>query len=283
VIIGAGVSKILFSQFGLPGSIFVSLGETILLVCFAAAATRIPKLEKLVGFIFTIAAANFAWRVAIPWIEASNVFRSFSDQWSWGAQFFLSRTLRTFGAVLMIATLLGSGIRARDLFLRVGNWRAPVKAPPFFFFKREISWAGLAFIVFLLFGVFLAWFLICTLHPQLGRLHLFVAMLPWAIATSAVNAANEEFQFRSVLLARLHNVVSPNQAVLLAGGFFGLCHYFGQPAGWGGVILAAIAGSVWAKSMIETRGFTWAFLIHFVQDFVIFAFLVMANTSFPKS
>ena len=131
-------------------------------------------------------------------------------------------------------------------------------------------------------GIVLPVFLFHKLHPQIGRLYEFFWMLPWAIAISALNAANEEFQFRSVLLARLRDVVYPRQAILLVAAFFGLSHYFGQPAGWAGVVMAGGAGWFWAKSMIETRGFTCAFLSHFVQDFVIFAFLAMSGASFPK-
>jgi hypothetical protein len=41
--------------------------------------------------------------------------------------------------------------------------------------------------------------------------------------------------------------------------------------------MATIAGFIWAKSMLETRGVGWAFSIHLVQDLVIFYFLAMSN------
>jgi membrane protease YdiL (CAAX protease family) len=281
-LIGAGLSKILCSQFGSHPGVWLPLTETIFLLCLAAFFAKLNRLEKLSGFILAIAAANFAWRVAVPWIEASSVVHTFSQHLSWAGQFFLSRVIRTIGAVLMLLTLIGSGIGARDLLLRQGNWRAPVQPERFLPFRRRISWAQFTVIILLLFGVLLPLFLFYTLRPQIGRIHFFISALPWAIATSALNAANEEFQFRSVLLARLRNVVPSTESTLLVAAFFGLSHYFGQPAGWAGVIMAGIAGWIWAKSMIETRGFTCAFLIHFVQDFVIFAFLAMSGASFPK-
>jgi hypothetical protein len=39
--------------------------------------------------------------------------------------------------------------------------------------------------------------------------------------------------------------------------------------------MAGFAGWIWARSMIETRGGLWAFLIHLVQDVVIFTFLAV--------
>jgi membrane protease YdiL (CAAX protease family) len=80
----------------------------------------------------------------------------------------------------------------------------------------------------------------------------------------------------------LRNAIEPSEAILLVGGFFGIIHYFGQPAGWAGVFMAGIAGWIWAKSMIETRGFTIALLVHFVQDLIIFGFLVMSGAGFPR-
>ena len=43
------------------------------------------------------------------------------------------------------------------------------------------------------------------------------------------------------------------------------------PGGPFGVVLAGFLGWLLAKSMIETRGFVWAFLIHFIGDILIFS------------
>jgi membrane protease YdiL (CAAX protease family) len=100
--------------------------------------------------------------------------------------------------------------------------------------------------------------------------------LPWILGVAALNAANEEFQFRNVLLAHLRNIVTPGEAALLTAVLFGLGHFYGQPSGPIGVLMAGFAGWIWAKSMIETGGFVWAFTIHMVQDIVIFSFLAVA-------
>jgi membrane protease YdiL (CAAX protease family) len=283
VLIGAGLSKILCHQFGWHAGLWLPSIETVFFLGLAAAAPKIPGLGDLRGFILAVAAANFGWHVAVPWIEGLNVVRSLSQDLSWGGQFFVSRVIRTSGALLTILTLIGSGLTSRDLFLRIGDWRAQVQPEPFLSRVRGMSWARFAVIILLFFSVLLPAFLFFTLHPQLGRVNVFLSALPWAVATSLLNAASEEFQFRSVLLARLRNAVPSAEAMLLIAVFFGLTHYFGQPGGWAGVLMAGIAGWIWAKSMIETRGFMWAFLIHFVQDFVIFGFLAMAGASFPRS
>lgn len=275
VLIGSRLPEIVSGQFGLVAERWLPFSQTIILLGLALAAAKLRPIKNLAGFILAIAALKFSWDVVVPWLEGSSVIQAAAQHLNWGGRFFLSRAIRTIGAVLMIFTLFGSGIRRRDLFLAVGNWRAPVQREGFFF-RRGITWTRLTAVLLLIFGVVLPLFLFLTLRPDIGRMHVLLPLLPLAVATSALNAANEEFQLRSVLLARLKGVVSLREAAFLAGVLFGLDHYFGQPSGWGGVLLAGIGGWIWAKSMIETRGFTCAFASHFVQDLVIFGFLALS-------
>jgi membrane protease YdiL (CAAX protease family) len=284
VIIGSRLPEIICRQFGFNAELWVSpLGQTLILLGLAIVAAKLCPIKNLAGFILAIAALTFSWQVVVPWIEASSVFHSASHHLSWGGRFFLLRAIRTTGALFLIITLIGSGIGRRELFLRLGNWRTPVQPEPFLWFRRPIPWTRFAVTLLLIFGVLLPVYLYSTLHPQIDHVHRLQLVLPWAVATSALNAASEEFQFRSVLLARLKNVVPPKEAFLLAAVLFGVGHYFGQPSGWGGVFLAGFAGWIWAKSMVETRGFACAFATHFVQDMVIFCFLAMSATDLSSA
>ena len=58
---------------------------------------------------------------------------------------------------------------------------------------------------------------------------------------------------------------------------FGLGHFTEQyfPAGMS-VVLPAFLSYVLGKSMLETRGIAWAWIIHVVMDIVIFTFLTLA-------
>ncbi|MEJ2186731.1 MAG: CPBP family intramembrane metalloprotease, partial [Gemmatimonadota bacterium] len=78
-----------------------------------------------------------------------------------------------------------------------------------------------------------------------------------------MNAFNEELTYRSTLLAGLKSVVGPQQALWNAALFFGLAHYFGVPYGILGVVMSTFLGWMLGKSMLETRGFVWAWFIHF--------------------
>jgi len=276
VLIGSGLPEIVCREFGISAGTWLTLSQTIILLGLAIIAAKLRPSRNPAGFILAIAALQFAWHVAVPWIEASSVAQFASQYLNWSGRFFLLRAIRTVGAVFMIFTLLGIGPSRDELFLRIGNWRSPVKAEPWFRFRRSIPWTRFALALLLVFGVLLPVYLYLTLHPRIQDARYLLSVLPWAVATAALNAANEEFQFRSVLLARLKNVIPVREACLLTGVFFGLNHYFGQPSGWSGVFMAGVAGWIWAKSMVETRGFSCAFAIHFVQDLVIFVFLAVS-------
>jgi membrane protease YdiL (CAAX protease family) len=127
----------------------------------------------------------------------------------------------------------------------------------------------------LVFGGALSLFLYFMVRPDFSASGRILRFLPWIFLVAALNAANEEFQFRNILLAHLRNVFRPAEAVLLTAVLFGLGHFYGQPSGPLGVVMAGFAGWIWARSMIETRGFVWAFAIHTVQDIVIFSFLAV--------
>ena len=284
VFVASRFPEIICRELGVSAGAWVSpLYETFLLISLAIVAGRVCPKKNLAGFILAMAALTFSWRVVVPWIESWPVFVSALHHLSWGAQFFALRAIRTIGALLLIATLIGSGIGRRELFLQLGNWRAPVHLEPFFRFQRPISWARFSLMLLLIFGLLLPPYLYWTLDPRSDYVRRLLFALPWAVATSALNAANEEFQCRSVLLARLTNVVPAKEAFLVVATVFGVSHYFGQPSGWGGVLMAGFGGWIWAKSMVETRGFACAFATHFVQDIVVFCFLAMSATGLSSA
>jgi uncharacterized protein len=91
-----------------------------------------------------------------------------------------------------------------------------------------------------------------------------------------MNAFSEEIIFRFSFVAVVSKYgYSPYVAQGLAATIFGVVHYFGNPGGIPGVLMAAFIGWFLAKSMLETKGFFWALTIHFLQDVVIFSALFM--------
>jgi membrane protease YdiL (CAAX protease family) len=274
-VIGATLPEILWQESGHKVSCWFTAIESLLVLAAALLAVWVRSLRSITRFLVAVALLNFAWSCLSPTLAGLSAVRTVTDNASWGARLFLSRTFTLSGAVLVSFTLFGSGHTRRDLFLCAGNPAAPAKPIPFLGLRRPVpwSWLGPAFIV--VFALVLSPYLYLTVHPNFSFGGRIVRTFPWSLAVATLNAASEEFQFRSVLLAHLRGVFRPGETIMLTAVFFGLGHYYGQPSGTLGVLMAGFAGWIWARSMIETRGGLWAFLIHLVQDVVIFTFLAV--------
>lgn len=107
------------------------------------------------------------------------------------------------------------------------------------------------------------------LFPEVPLLLLFALM----------NSFTEEIIFRLSYTTIIANEnMSPRVSEFLSAIIFGGVHYFGiAPSGIAGALMAAFIGWFLAKSINETKGFFWAWVIHFAQDVVIIFFLFMKN------
>jgi membrane protease YdiL (CAAX protease family) len=274
-VIGSTLPEIIWQETGHQVTCWFTTVESLLILVVALAAIWVPSLRSVVRFLVAVALLNMAWSCLSPALTELPAVRAVTDHSSWGTRLFLNRTFTLSGAILISFTLIGSGLTRRDLFLCVGNPAAPAQPIRFLGMRKPIPWTWLGPAFILVFALTLAPYLYLTVHPNFSISHRILRAFPWSLAVAILNAASEEFQFRSVLLAHLRGVFPPAETVLLTAVFFGLGHYFGQPSGPLGVLMAGLAGWIWARSMIETRGGLWAFVIHVVQDIVILSFLAV--------
>lgn len=277
ILISSEVPEIILGHSRLEGPSWLPLTQCLILMVIALCAARSPRLKGLVRFLVAVAALWLGWYVISPALSHLAGIHAFSADSSWGHQLLVARTLPVAGALLMSLTLIGSRLRPRDLYLRLGNVSAPALPEPFFFLRKPVRWTTFGPVWLVVFGFALPLFLYVSLRPNFSNSARILEFLPWILGVAVLNAANEEFQFRCVPLAHLRNMLPAGEAVLLTAVYFGLGHYYGQPSGPIGVLMATFAGWIWGKSMIETRGFAWAFAIHMVQDIVIFCFLLMGD------
>ncbi|MEY2557355.1 MAG: protease family protein [Verrucomicrobiota bacterium] len=276
VMVASALPTIIWRESGHGRAPWLALTQCVLLVLGALAVLPFPRVRVLSRFLLALAAMRIGWYFASPWIEGTGLFRRWSESGNWNVRLLSERITVVAGAFLMSLTLIGSGMTRRDLFLCRGNLAALAQPIPFLGLRKPIPWTVFGPGLLVIFGVALPLFLYFTVHPDFTASGRILHFLPWILLIAALNAANEEFQFRNVLLAHLRNAVSPAEAVLLTAVLFGLGHYYGQPSGPIGVVMAGFAGWIWARSMIETRGSAWAFFIHMAQDIVIFSFLAVA-------
>jgi membrane protease YdiL (CAAX protease family) len=276
VLLASALPEIIWRESGHRISFWMPAGQCTLLVLTGIVVMRFPRLRMLARFLLALAGLRLGWSFVGPWIARTDLVGGWLEGAHWGVRLYINRALPFAGAFLLSLTLIGSGMTRRDLFLCRGNLAAPAQPIPFLGLRKPIPWTVFGPALLVVFGVALPLFLYFTVHPDFTMGGRIAHFLPWIFPVAALNAANEEFQFRNVLLAHLRSVVTPTEAVLLTAVLFGLAHYYGQPSGPIGVVMAGFAGWIWARSMIETRGFAWAFFIHMVQDIVIFSFLAVA-------
>lgn len=107
----------------------------------------------------------------------------------------------------------------------------------------------------------------------------FFPEVPLVLLIASMNSFTEEVIFRlsyTTIVANENG--NPGISEFLSAAVFGGIHYFGiAPNGIAGALMAAFIGWFLAKSINETKGFFWAWTIHFVQDVVIMFFLFMRN------
>jgi uncharacterized protein len=101
--------------------------------------------------------------------------------------------------------------------------------------------------------------------------------MPYVLLFSFTNAFAEEIIFRFGIISALEGHASKLSILLISGILFGLPHYFGNPGGPIGIVMAGILGYVLCKATLETKGLAVAVGIHFVQDVIIFTAVMMMN------
>jgi membrane protease YdiL (CAAX protease family) len=103
-----------------------------------------------------------------------------------------------------------------------------------------------------------------------------LSWLPAALLFAVINPAQEEIRFRVVPLATLAPAVGDEAAIWMTSAVFGLAHWSeATPSGPIGLVFHGLVGALLAKSILETRGVAWAWIIHAAGNLVLFIGLVL--------
>ena len=112
---------------------------------------------------------------------------------------------------------------------------------------------------------------IIGISPTWNTILRALPLMPAAVLFAAVNAFTEETYFRASFLSTLYDVIGKTHTLLITLVFFGLAHWlYGSPPGIIGFLMTGFLAWLLGKSMLETKGFLWPWIIHFVPDVVIF-------------
>lgn len=168
-------------------------------------------------------------------------------------------------------------------FFRVGDLQAHISAIAWLGVTGEETWMQIMFTL----GFFITLATAIFMFLQLKKANIFGAgpglgaagwqVLAWAAIFSIANAFSEEAIFRMGIVSPLSGRAPVPVIILISGIFFGVPHYFGQPRGLVGVLMAGFLGWLLALSLVETQGLFVAWAIHFVQDVVIITSILLMS------
>lgn len=183
---------------------------------------------------------------------------------------------------LALLSMISSYILNPESFksiLSVGNISAIGEELKIFSIKKGDSWlkTGISLSVFI--SLATGMFMYFQLKGQTIDYRLLKSGILWIIIFSLTNSFSEEIIYRIGLNGPLANLLSPNKIFLISAVIFGLAHFQGMPNGVIGVILAGLLGYILSKSVHETNGLFWAWLIHFLQDVIIIGSLYLIKSS----
>jgi membrane protease YdiL (CAAX protease family) len=173
---------------------------------------------------------------------------------------------------LTVLAILWLMKRDRKTFFFVkGQWDAPVEPVRWLGIKGDATWnvIGWFFAVGAALGVAIP--TILGIAPSGETFLKALPLLPVALLLAAVNAFTEEAYYRCSLLSTLHEPIGKTHTLLLTVVFFGLGHWlYGSPPGIVGFLMVGFLAWLMGKAMLETKGFLWSWVIHFIPDAVVF-------------
>ena len=179
-------------------------------------------------------------------------------------------------ALIMTGILFLIYKKPSQFFLLPGNLDARA-SKEFFIIDEGTPWNRLGWILSVLITSGTLAFLLIAGGPTLSQLSNALPLLPFVLILAAMNAFSEELSYRAAFLAPLFPNLGKVHSILLTAAFFGLAHFYGVPYGAVGVVMSFVLGYLLSKSMVETRGFFWAWFIHFWQDVAIFSFMAIGS------
>jgi membrane protease YdiL (CAAX protease family) len=241
------------------------------LVVLLALTWAWPTITPLRGFVWSLLAIQVGYQFSFA-VQGSQAWGQLTRGMSGGAAFIAAEMLKTIPTAALALSLVGSGLGPRDVFVVPGDIHA-ISQPTLL--TGLTPWTRLGPILAVVIALPLALYVALTRGSDPTLLRKAASLAPLILFGSVLNAFNEEFIFRAVLLARLSPALGPAQSLWLTSVRFGVGHWFGNPSGPIGAALATLVGWFWGKSILETRGLFWAWVIHAIQDVVIYSLIAM--------
>jgi membrane protease YdiL (CAAX protease family) len=251
-------------------------GKVVFLAAALAAAAAWKRLRPLWTFLTALLVLYLAEWFFQDFVAGLPGWQKSYQRGFFTVDMFGSQMLRLGAALAVVILMLALKRRWSAFFLVKGDLNASA-APIPLLMSRPVGWRRLGWILAACISLGTLAFLLLASQTPPETVMLALPLLPAVIVLAAMNAFSEEMSYRAGLLATLQDAIDPGQALLVTAAFFGLGHYYGVPYGILGVLMAGVLGWLLGKSMLETKGFFWAWFIHFLQDVLIFSFTAIGS------
>ena len=253
---------------------FAALLFFLSLTFFKSALKPFRRFTAIVVVIFVMGyGGGWDWGL-IPFIRSSEIWSLLATQAPEVVSEIMLHLLRLSPALIILSFLVLSGRKRKDFYLIKGATRAEIGKSRILGIKKPEPWIKIALIFSAVFASVTALFLIAVNGFPLETFVSNWFLIPLGFLIATINAFNEEFTLRAAPLGEIEPVIGKSNSLLVTATYFGLGHYFGVPSGVLGILLSGFLGWFLGKSMIETKGFFVAWLVHFITDIPIFLFFI---------
>ena len=189
------------------------------------------------------------------------------------------QSITFFGAIVFLFVLWLTKKKEFQEFFRIGNISADILPEPIIGLKPKPNenW----FHIGRNFAIIISGVTAIVIYFQLIKdggitIDRIINVLPFSIVFALTNSFVEESITRLGVVVVLKDVLKDRTIPIVSALIFGTVHYWGNPGGLIGVLVAGFLGWFLAKSILETKGIFWAWLIHFLQDVIIFSALFIS-------
>jgi membrane protease YdiL (CAAX protease family) len=214
-------------------------------------------------------------------ISSSSFWKETFDANSFIGSFGGSILLKFFGVLPVIGILILLFRSPAEVYITKGDLSVKAEEIKWLGIKKNwISWGKLSIISAGLIstGTILLTVLTVTGTNANFNIDNLMKYLPFVIIFAFFNSFCEGIVFRSAILGSLRDVLPKNQLIATAAILFGIAHYYGAPSGIVGVAMSGLLGWYMSRSMYETKGFVSSWIIHFMQDVVIFSTILLLGS-----
>lgn len=179
----------------------------------------------------------------------------------------------------MLVLLYVLADKLRLSYFNVKKMDGDVKPVPLLGLKKGQRWKEVGFSVGSIITLATAVVVYLQVAHKTGISIKLIPEIPLLLLMALMNSFTEEVIYRLSYATIVANEKMDDRiSEILSAVIFGAVHYYGvAPSGIPGALMAGYFGWFLSKSIHETQGFFWAWLVHFAQDTVILFFLFMRN------